>query len=72
MKRMSELTPVAPTNHPRKHSWMMVACCAPMLVLAIALVAMGVVSVGFLFLAVGCTAMMAMMMGGMDRGNKGS
>jgi hypothetical protein len=44
------------------HSWMMIACCIPMLVIAIVLVATGVVGVGFIFIAVMCTAMMAMMM----------
>ena len=51
------------------HGWMMIACCIPMLALAIALVAAGVVSPVFIFLAVMCTAMMWMMhktMGGMD------
>ena len=47
------------------HRWMMVACCIPMLVIAIALVATGVVSVGFLFVAVACTLMMFLMMRGM-------
>ncbi len=49
----------------RGHSWMMMACCVPMLVIAIALVATHTVSVGFLFVALACTAMMAMMMRGM-------
>lgn len=53
------------------HSWMMIACCIPMLVIAIVLVATHAVSIGFLFVAVGCTAMMAMMMRGMGRGNGG-
>jgi len=44
------------------HSWMMIACCIPMLIIAVALVATGVVGVGFLAFAVGCTVMMAMMM----------
>lgn len=47
------------------HSWMMIACCVPMLVIAVALVATGVIGAGFLFVAVACTAMMALMMGGM-------
>jgi hypothetical protein len=54
------------------HGWMMMICCIPMLVIAIVLVATGVASVGFIFAAVMCTAMMAMMMsmmGGM--GGKG-
>jgi hypothetical protein len=50
------------------HGLMMIACCIPMLVIAVVLVATGVVSVGFLFLAVACTAMMALMMRGMHGG----
>jgi hypothetical protein len=50
------------------HSWMMIACCIPMLVIAVILVATGVVSPGFLVVAVGCTLMMALMMRGMGRG----
>ena len=53
------------------HSWMMIACCVPMLVIAVVLVASGVAGVGFLFGAVMCTLMMAMMMGGMGHGNQG-
>ena len=48
------------------HSWMMIACCIPMLVIAVALVATGVVGPGFIVAAVACTAMMAMMMSGMS------
>jgi hypothetical protein len=51
------------------HGWMMIACCVPMLVVAIVLVATGVASFGFLIGAVMCTAMMAMMMAGMGRGD---
>ena len=47
------------------HGWMMIACCIPMLVIAIVLVATGVVGSGFIFAAVACTAMMAVMMRGM-------
>ena len=50
----------------RSHGWMMIACCIPMLAIAGVLVATGVLSAGFLLLAVGCTAMMALMMRGMD------
>lgn len=50
------------------HSWMMIACCIPMIVIAIALVATGVASAGFLFAAAACTAMMALMMRGMGHG----
>lgn len=44
------------------HGWMMMICCIPMLVIAIVLVATGVAGPGFIFVAVMCTAMMAMMM----------
>ena len=44
---------------------MMIACCIPMLVIAVALVATGVAGPGFLVVAVLCTAMMALMMTGM-------
>ena len=46
------------------HSWLMIACCIPMLVIAVALVVTGVVSPTFLIVAIMCTAMMAMMMRG--------
>ncbi len=52
----------------RGHGWMMIACCIPMLVLAVILVATGAASPGFLFVAVGCTLMMALMMRGMGHG----
>ncbi len=48
------------------HGWMMIACCIPMLVIAIVLVATGVVGASFIFVAVACTAMMALMMRGMN------
>lgn len=48
------------------HGWMMMVCCIPMLVLAGVLVATGVASAGFLMVALGCTAMMALMMRGMS------
>ena len=48
------------------HSWMMIACCIPMLLIAVALVVAGVVSPGFLFVAIMCAAMMALMMRGMS------
>ena len=50
------------------HSWLMIACCVPMLVIAVALVATGVVSASFLLVAIACTVMMALMMRGMDHG----
>jgi hypothetical protein len=48
------------------HGWMMIACCIPTLVVAIALVATGVAAVGFISAALMCTAMMAMIMRGMS------
>lgn len=50
--------------------WMMLACCVPMLVIAISLVATGVVGAGFIVVAIACTAMMAMMMIGMSGGGR--
>lgn len=51
------------------HSWMMIACCVPMLVIAIALVATGVAGASFIVAAVACTLMMALMMRGMHGGS---
>lgn len=53
------------------HGWMMIACCIPMLVIAVLLVATGAASIGFLGVAVACTATMALMMRGMDTGGPG-
>lgn len=47
--------------------WMMIACCVPMLAIAVVIAASGA-GFGFLVLAVMCTATMAMMMGGMSHG----
>lgn len=53
----------------RGHShWMMMLCCVPMILIAIALVATGVVGFGFILIALACTAMMAAMMFGMSGG----
>jgi hypothetical protein len=52
------------------HGSMMIACCTPMLVIAIALVATGVVGAGLIFGAVMCTVMMAMMMAMMSGGSQ--
>jgi hypothetical protein len=56
-------------GHGGGHGWMMIACCIPMLVIAVILVATGIASPAFLFAAVGCTLMMAMMMRGMGHGD---
>lgn len=53
-----------PAGH-RGHGWLMIACCIPMLVIVGILIATGVVGVGFAFLALACTALMAFMMRGM-------
>ena len=53
------------------HGWMMIACCIPMLAIAIVLVATGIASPAFLLTAVLCAAMMAMMMRGMSHGGHG-
>ena len=53
------------------HGLRMIACCIPMPAIAIILVATGVVSPFFLVVVVGCTLMMAMMMGGMSHGGDG-
>lgn len=48
--------------------WMMIACCVPMLVIAVSLVATGVAGAGFILIALMCTAMMVLMMSGMSHG----
>ena len=66
----------APTNTPEQHdtggkgghSWMMIACCIPMILIAVVLVATGVVSAGFLVYALACLGMTFVMMTMMDRG----
>lgn len=73
-----ERTMTEPHTHPPEvgqhapsrggHGWMMIACCIPMLAIAVLLVATGVVNPGFLIFAVGCTVMMALMMRGMNHG----
>lgn len=67
----------APQTQPRdsghsNHRWLMIACCIPMLAIAIGLVAAGVASPGFVFFAFACTAMMALMMGVGSRDDGGN
>jgi hypothetical protein len=50
------------------HGWMMIACCIPMLVIAVILVATGIVGASFLVAAIACTLMMALMMRAMGHG----
>lgn len=58
---------LAPTTHRHGgHGLMMIVCCIPMLLIAGVLVLTGVLSPGFLLVAVACTAMMALMMTGMN------
>lgn len=59
-------------GHGGHSRWMMIACCIPMLLIAAALVVTGVVGAGFLLPALLCTAMMALMMGGMSHGADGT
>lgn len=56
-------------GHGGHSHWMMIACCVPMLIIAIALVATGVAGPGFIVAAIACTAMMALMMRGMSHGS---
>lgn len=48
------------------HGWLMMVCCIPMVLIAVALVLTGVASPGFLLTAFVCVAMMALMMRAMD------
>lgn len=52
-------------NHDNGHGWLMIACCIPMVAIAVALVVTGVVGIGFIVVALLCTVMMVMMMRGM-------
>ena len=58
-------------GHRGNHGWMMMLCCVPMVVIAVALVVTGVASAGFLFTAVLCVGMMAVMMRGMNHSGSG-
>lgn len=64
--------PTEPGNHGggghSGHRWMMIACCIPMLLVAVVLVATGIAGAGALLVAIGCTVMMALMMRGMGHG----
>ena len=51
------------------HHWMMIACCIPMLVIAVILVATGVASAGVIVIALMCFGMMWLMMRGMSGGD---
>ena len=45
-----------------RHRWMMLACLAPLLLIAVALIMPGSVGIGSTVFVVGCVAMMAVMM----------
>ena len=72
--RNQQATTSTPGHQPDRghlgHGWLMMICCMPMLVIAVILVATGVAGAGTLLVAIGCTAMMAMMMGGMNHGGR--
>lgn len=61
----------ADDGHRRNHGGMMMLCWIPMVVIAVALVATGVVSTSFVFIAVVCLGMMAVMMRGMTHSGRG-
>ena len=79
MKYADQLpTHVSEDHNPRAHDgdrgghgWMMMLCCIPMAIIAVALIATGIASVGFLLTAVPCVGMMAMMMRGMNHSRSG-
>ena len=52
-----------------RHHWMMIACCIPMIIIVLALVAAGTISIGFVLFAVACVGMMVLMMRAMDHGS---
>ena len=63
--------PISPSGHSHGgHGLMMLACCIPMLAVAVVLAATGLVSWGFLAVAAVCVAMMALMMRGMGHGDR--
>ena len=64
-ERSSEPTPEKDDDAKRGHGhWMMVACCIPMLAIAL-IIALSGAGFGFFIVALGCLAMMTLMMGGM-------
>jgi Flp pilus assembly protein TadB len=52
------------------HRWMMIACCAPMLILVVVLVVVGIVSPIFLIVAFVFAVTMALIMGGTHGGTR--
>jgi hypothetical protein len=59
---------IAGTRHGGHHR-MMLACCIPMLLVAVALVLTGVASAGAIVYALVCAALMAVMMAGIGDGS---
>ncbi len=59
-------TSARPREAHSRHGWAMIACCIPMLLIVVALVATGVGPPGLVFTAIACTLMMALMMLSMD------
>ena len=53
-----------------RHRWMMIACCIPMVVVAVALIATGTVGIGGIVFALACLGMMAVMMFPMGGGHR--
>lgn len=71
----THFTPAKPGQDPgghKGHNWMMIACCVPMLIIVIALVASGTLGAGALLLALGCTLLMVLMMVGMNGHDHGA
>lgn len=62
-----EHSPGGQASH--RHGWMMIICCVPMLVAVVALAALGVISPGFVAIAVACAVLMGLMMAGMSGGD---
>lgn len=52
------------------HGWMMMLMCVPMVAIVAVLIATGVASLGLIFGAIMCVAMMAMMMRMMSGGGE--
>ena len=65
MTTLDDKPPTPSQEHgggPGSHSWMMIACCIPMLVIAVVLVGTGVAGAGAMVGAIMCIAMVWMMM----------
>lgn len=60
-----------PTRHGWSHRWAMIACCIPMIAIAVGLVVAGVAGASAVLFALLCLAMMAVMMVGMGHGRGG-